>query len=267
MPRILINDEAAGSRSRGSRCSAGRDRAAFQFTASVDEFSLVEPTDVHDSWPLANHRYPRPTDPLSVIKKHGLDTTTYRTGEPIFSQGDEGDYVFYIEKGAVQLAVLSGSGREAIVAILQEHSFFGEGALLTRPIRLASAMAFTDCTLRRIGSVEMLKALHTDAEFAELFTDHLLKRNSRIEADVADHLLNSSEKRLARVLLLLANCDQNGAPQPVCIKMSHEILAEMVGTTRSRVSFFMNRFRSLGLIEYQAGQITVHKSLRNILQE
>lgn len=267
MPRISINDETAGSRSQSSGCSGVRDAAAFQFTSTVEDYSLIEPGDVQDNWPIANRRCPRSTDPLAVIRKHGSDTTTYRAGEPIFSQGDEGDYVFYIEKGAVQLAVLSGGGREAIVAILQELSFFGEGALLTRPVRLASATALTDCTLRRIGRAAMLEALHVDADFAELFTDHLLKRNSRIEADVVDHLLNSSEKRLARLLLLLANCDENGAPQPISIKMSQEILAEMVGTTRSRVSFFMNKFRSLSLIEYEAGHITVHESLRNILRE
>ena len=189
----------------------------------------------------------------------------YRQGELVFAQGDEAESVFYIQHGRVKLTVTAENGREAIFAILQEHSFFGEGSLLDQPIRLATATAMTNCTIDRISRADMLTALHKDVAFAEVFTDHLLNRNIRVEADLVDHLLNSSEKRLARALLLLANFGKEGHPEPITTKISQETLAEMIGTTRSRVSFFMNRFRALRFIDYDKGHITVHNALLSIL--
>jgi len=151
-----------------------------------------------------------------------------------------------------------------VVAILAEHAFFGEGSLLTQPVRLATAAAITNCTLDRIERTTMLRALHDEHAFAEAFTAYLLARNSRAEADLVDHLLNSSEKRLARALLLLANFATGGHPEPITAKISQQTLAEMVGTTRSRVSFFMNKFRKLGFIDYN-GHLKVHRSLVTVL--
>jgi CRP-like cAMP-binding protein len=192
-------------------------------------------------------------------------TMKFRPGDLIFSQGDPAASLYYINRGRVKLTVTAANGREAIVAILDDHSFFGEGSLLADPVRLATATAMTSCTIDRISSTEMLNALHADIHFAELFTNHLLTRNSRVEADLVDHLLNSSEKRLARALLLLANYGVKGNPEPITTKISQETLAEMIGTTRSRVSSFMNKFRKLDLIDYDAGHITVHNSLLDIL--
>src|SRR6202142_717563 len=176
---------------------------------------------------------------LSVSKKQG-----------VFSQGDAADAVFYIQKGRVKLTVVSKIGREATIGILTEGNFFGEGALAGQALRMGSAAAMTDCEIQRIDKKAMMDALHREPAFSELFVAYLLARNVRYEEDLVDQLFNSSEKRLARVLLLLAHFGKEGIPETVVPKISQETLAEMVGTTRSRVSFFMNHFRKLGFIHY-----------------
>ena len=216
---------------------------------------------------MIEQRERRPFDPHTFLMNSGLAQTSspYRGGELIFAQGDPADCVLYLQHGKVKLAVTARNGREGIVGICQEHAFFGESALLGQPMRLATATAMTNCTIDRIGRTDMLKALHKDVVFAETFTHHLLTRNTKAEADLVDHLLNSSEKRLARVLLLLANFGKEGNPDPITTKISQETLSEMIGTTRSRVSFFMNKFRILKFIDYDAGYITVHSSLLSVL--
>lgn len=173
--------------------------------------------------------------------------------------------MFYIQSGRVKLTVVSKRGKGAVVAILQEGSFFGEGCLAGQPLRMASANASMLSTVVRVEKQVMLDLLHQDPEFAERFLAYLLARNVRMEADLVDHLFNSSEKRLARLLLLLANFGQESKPIPVIAKMSQETLAEMIGTTRSRVSFFLNRFRDLGFIDYNGGGMHVHSSLVSVV--
>jgi len=184
----------------------------------------------------------------------------------IFVQGDSSDAVFYIQKGKVKLAVVSSSGKEATIGILNEGDFFGEGCLTGQPLRLCSATAMIDCTVTRINKKSMMDVLHREHAFSDMFVAYLLTRNIRYEEDLVDQLFNSSERRLARVLLLLAHFGKDGKPESVIPKISQEVLAEMVGTTRSRVSFFMNRFRKLGFIDYRAGDaLQVHSSLLNIV--
>ena len=194
----------------------------------------------------------------------GRTLTHYRTDELVFSQGDLANAVFYIRKGKVKVAVTSERGKEAVVAILGVGEFFGEGCLIGQPLRLATAMAMADSTAMRLEKAEMIRVLHAEPSFAEMFTAHLLIRNSRVEEDLVDQLFNSSEKRLARILLLLANFGKEGRPEPITTKISQETLAEMVGTTRPRVSFFMNRFRKLGFIDYN-GHLKVHSSLLSVV--
>jgi CRP-like cAMP-binding protein len=182
----------------------------------------------------------------------------------IFSQGDPADAVFYILKGKVKLSVISRQGKEAVVAILGSGDFFGEGCLGGQPSRMGTAVCMSDCSVMRLEKSEVVRVLHEQPSFSELFVAHLLSRNIRFEEDLVDQLFNSSEKRLARVLLLLANFGKEGTPQTVIPKMSQETLAEIIGTTRSRVSFFMNRFRKLGFIEYNGG-LTIHSSLLNVV--
>lgn len=189
----------------------------------------------------------------------------YQGNETIFSQGDLADAVFFIQSGKVKLTVVSKSGKEAVVAILPEASFFGEGCLAGQPVRMATASAMQKSTIVRVKKPIMLELLHQDPEFAERFLAYLLSRNIRMEADLVDHLFNSSEKRLARLLLLMANFGQESKPIPVIAKMSQETLAEMIGTTRSRVSFFLNRFRELGFIDYDGGGMHVHSSLVSVV--
>jgi CRP-like cAMP-binding protein len=183
---------------------------------------------------------------------------------PIFTQGEAADAVFYIQEGQVKLTVVSAQGKEAVIALLAAEAFFGEGCLAGQPLRMATATALTDGTLMRIEKPAMLRVLHAEPAFSALFMAYLLSRNSRIEADLIDHLFNSSEKRLARVLLLLAHFGKEGIAEPVIPQISQETLAEMIGTTRSRVSFFLNKFRKLGFIDYN-GDLRVHSSLLNIL--
>jgi CRP/FNR family transcriptional regulator, cyclic AMP receptor protein len=203
-------------------------------------------------------------DVFPATVNRGRTTVDYRTGQLIFSQGDVADSVFYVERGKIKIFVISEQGREAVVALLTEGDFFGEGCLIAQPLRLATAASMTDVTVLRLEKAEMLRALHAEPAFAEAFTTHLLTRNSRAEADLVDHLLNSSEMRLARTLLLLANFGKEGRPEPITTKISQETLAEMVGTTRPRVSFFMNKFRKLGFIEYN-GELKVHSSLLSVI--
>jgi CRP/FNR family transcriptional regulator, cyclic AMP receptor protein len=186
----------------------------------------------------------------------------------IFAQGDAADAVFYIQKGRVKLTVVSKIGREATIGILGEGNFFGEGALAGQALRMGSAAAMTDCEVMRIEKKSMMAALHREHAFSDMFVGYLLARNIRYEEDLVDQLFNSSEKRLARVLLLLAHFGKEGVPEAVVPKISQETLAEMVGTTRSRVSFFMNRFRKLGFIHYAGGiegGLQVHSSLLNVV--
>jgi CRP/FNR family cyclic AMP-dependent transcriptional regulator len=201
-------------------------------------------------------------DPKAFLAKMGAGKTIqkYRKNERIFSQGDAADSVFYIQEGRVKLIVISSQGKEAIVGILQAGQFFGEGCLSNHPLRIATTVAMEDSVVTSIKKNDMLSALRDEPKFSELFMVYLLNRNSRIEADLIDHLFNSSEKRLARLLLLLANFGKEGNPQSIHLQISQETLAEMIGTTRSRVSFFMNRFRKLGFISYN-GKIEVHGSL------
>jgi CRP/FNR family cyclic AMP-dependent transcriptional regulator len=186
----------------------------------------------------------------------------YPKNQCIFSQGDQADAVFYIQKGQVKVTVVSEYGKEAVIAILGANEFFGEKCLAKQPKRLSTVTALTDCVVVRVEKDVMVQMIHQQTAFSEMFIAHLLDRTIRVEADLVDQFFNSSEKRLARVLLLLANFGKEGAPQPILEKISQAALAEMVGTTRSRISFFMNKFRKLGLIDYNA-HIEVHKSLLN----
>ena len=183
---------------------------------------------------------------------------------PIFVQGDAADAVFYIQDGQVKLSVVSARGKEAVIAMLEAQAFFGEGCLAGQPLRMATATALTDGSLMRIEKHEMIRVLHADPEFAELFMAYLLSRSLRIEEDLIDQLFNSSEKRLARLLLLLARFGEDGQVEAVIPPISQETLAEMIGTTRSRVSFFLNKFRKLGFIDYNGG-LHVHSSLLTIV--
>ncbi|MGC8536835.1 MAG: Crp/Fnr family transcriptional regulator [Rhizomicrobium sp.] len=185
-------------------------------------------------------------------------------GQVVFSQGDPADAVFYIQNGKVKLTVVSEQGREAVVAILGTGDFFGEGCLAGQILRMATVTAMADAAIMRIEKAAILCVLHGEPAFSQLFIAHLLSRTIRIEADLVDQLFNSSEKRLARLLLMMANYGSEGPPQPMIAKVSQEMLAEMIGTTRSRVSFFMNKFRRLGFISYN-GHIEVHRSLLNVV--
>jgi CRP/FNR family cyclic AMP-dependent transcriptional regulator len=188
--------------------------------------------------------------------------------QAVFTQGDRADAVFYIQKGKVQLSVVSKTGKEAVIGILGEENFFGEGALAGQSVRMGSAVAMTDCQLLRIEKKAMMEAVHREHAFSDMFVAHLLARNIRYEEDLVDQLFNSSEKRLARILLMLARFGKEGVPEMVVPKISQETLAEMVGTTRSRVSFFMNRFRKLGFIHYaggEEGRLQVHSSLLSVV--
>jgi CRP-like cAMP-binding protein len=215
---------------------------------------------------------------MSVKKKHDFDPNAFLAtiGEgrrvvafpkksTIFAQGDAANAVFYIQEGKVRLTVVSKIGKEATLGILNPGEFFGEGGLAGQPLRMGSATAMTDCELLQIDKKAMMLALHREHKFSDLFVAYLLARNIRYEEDLVDHLFNSSEKRLARMLLLLAHFGKDGAPETVIPKISQETLAEMVGTTRSRVSFFMNRFRKLGFVDYGERGLQVHSSLLNVV--
>jgi CRP-like cAMP-binding protein len=195
----------------------------------------------------------------------GRRVVTFPKKKPIFAQGDAADAVFYIQEGQVRLTVVSKIGKEATLGILNEGEFFGEGSLAGQTLRMGSATAMTDCELLRIDKNAMMLALHREHTFSDLFVAYLLARNIRYEEDLVDQLFNSSEKRLARLLLLLAHFGKEGVPETVIPKISQETLAEMIGTTRSRVSFFMNRFRELGFLDYGGSGLQVHSSLLNVV--
>jgi CRP/FNR family transcriptional regulator, cyclic AMP receptor protein len=203
-------------------------------------------------------------DPQEFLAKVGEGKTIskYRKDQIVFSQGEAADTVFYIQKGRVKVVVLSDQGKEAVVGILETGQFFGEGCLNGHELRIATTTAMEECLITAIAKTAMIAVLHDEPKFSELFLAYLLTRNSRVEEDLIDQLFNSSEKRLARLLLLLANFGKEGNPTPISPNISQETLAEMIGTTRSRVSFFMNKFRKLGLISYN-GKIDVHRSLLN----
>jgi len=207
-----------------------------------------------------------PFDPKLFLSTDGTghSIVKYRARETIFSQGTPADVLFYILKGKVKLTVVSEQGKEAVVAIHSPDQFFGEGCLTGQPRRLATAAALSDCEIMRLEKEAMIRVLHEESAFSRFFIDHLLTRTLRIEEDLVDQLFNSSERRLARTLLLLANFDKGGMPEPIIGKISQETLAGLVGTTRSRISKFMNKFRKLGLIDYN-GQIVVHNSLLSVV--
>jgi CRP/FNR family cyclic AMP-dependent transcriptional regulator len=195
---------------------------------------------------------------------HGRKISCFRKGAVVFQQATRADAVFYVHKGSIKIVVSSSDGREAVIALLGPGEFFGEGCLIGQPLRLATAKAVVDSEVMRVTKTEMLRVLHAEPTFAELFTAHLLTRNSRIEEDLVDQLFNSSEKRLARTLLILANFGKAGGPQSISTKISQETLAEIIGSTRSRVNVFMNKFRKLGLISYN-GNLQVSSSLLSVI--
>jgi CRP-like cAMP-binding protein len=220
--------------------------------------------------PVATAKKNREFDPNTFLATigEGRKSLIVSKKQGIFTQGDVADAVFYIKKGKVKLAVVSKIGKEATIGMLDEGNFFGEGALAGQALRMGSAVAMTDCQLLRIEKKAMMNALHREHTFSDMFVAYLLARNIRYEEDLVDQLFNSSEKRLARVLLMLAHFGKEGVPETVVPKISQETLAEMVGTTRSRVSFFMNRFRKLGFIHYAGGEeggLQVHSSLLNVV--
>jgi CRP/FNR family transcriptional regulator, cyclic AMP receptor protein len=194
----------------------------------------------------------------------GRSVSKYRKNQKVFSQGDPADAVFYIQQGSVKVTVVSARGKEAVVAVQGEQDFFGEGCLNGQPLRLATVKAMTESVIMRLDKASIVRVLHDEPTFSEFFMQHLLARNARVEEDLVDQLFNSSEKRLARLLLLMANFGKEGRPEPVIAKVNQETLAEMIGTTRSRVSFFMNKFRKSGFIEYN-GHLKVHTSLLNLV--
>lgn len=204
-----------------------------------------------------------PVEFLQTAAK-GRALTTYRKKSIIFKQGDAADSVVYIRSGKIKVTVISKEGNEAVVAILGEDEFLGEGCLIGQPKRMATASAMMDCTVMSVSKTEIERVLVDEPAFSQMFVTHILERNARIEEDLVDQLFNSTEKRLARVLLLLANFGKQGRPEPIIAKISQETLAEMIGTTRSRVSHFMNKFRKLGFIDYN-GHIEVHSSLLSVV--
>src|SRR5580700_7228786 len=205
-------------------------------------------------------------DPQALLAKAngGRTISTYKINQIVFSQGEPADSIFYIQEGKVKLTVVSEQGKEAIVAILGTGDFCGEGCLAAQPRRMATAAAMEQSAIMRLEKAAMIRLLHDEPDFSERFMSHLLARNVRVEADLVDQLFNSSEKRLARLLLILANFGKEGKPETIIAKISQQTLAEIVGTTRSRVSFFMNKFRKMGFVSYN-GHLEVHSSLLNVV--
>jgi CRP/FNR family cyclic AMP-dependent transcriptional regulator len=206
----------------------------------------------------------RGAEPLPVQNGQGRSVTKYQKNQVIFSQGDPADAVFYVQKGKLKVTVVSDRGKEAVSAILGPDEFFGEACMAGQTLRLVTVSAMTEAMVERIEKPTMIRLVQEDPAFSQMFITHILNRTMRVEADLIDQLFNSSERRLARVLLLLANYGGDGKPEGIVAKVSQETLAEMIGTTRSRVSFFMNRFRKMGFISYN-GHIEVHKSLLNLV--
>src|SRR5450631_1851515 len=240
--------------------STGREKASLRPAASPEV--VVNPAKIG-----LGPEQPAVFDPRLLLKKinGGKARHQYQANERVFAQGDAADAVFYVESGKVKLTVVSKRGKEAVVAILPEGSFFGEGCLAGQLVRMSTAAAVLRTTAIPVEKLVMLKLLRQEPKFAESFLSYLLARNIHMEADLVDHLFNSSEKRLARLLLLLANFGHESRPLPIVANMSQETLAEMIGTTRSRVSFFLNRFRDLGFIDYNGGGMHVHSSLVSVV--
>lgn len=205
-------------------------------------------------------------DPSAFLAEGGVGRTIsrYRTDQTLFAQGDPADSVFFIQKGKVKITVISEQGKEAVTAVLGPDDFCGEGCLAGQPLRMATAAAMSECDIMRLEKSTVIRVLHDQPAFSEMFVAYLLARTIRVEEDLIDQLFNSSEKRLARALLLLANFGKVDRPEPILGKVSHKTLAEMIGTTRSRVSFFMNKFRRLGFISYN-GKLQVHSSLLTVV--
>jgi CRP/FNR family transcriptional regulator, cyclic AMP receptor protein len=216
---------------------------------------------------MERRRAPKPPFNLKVFltKANGGKTNAeFRTNDRIFVQGEAADAIFYLKKGRIKLTVVSREGKAAVIAILKDGDFFGEGCLAGQRVRMATAVALSESSVMKLEKAVVVKLLHDEPTFSELFLAHLLSRNIKIEEDLVDQLFNSSEKRLARVLLLLAHFGKESAPQTVIPKISQETLAGIVGTTRGRVNFFMNRFRKLGFIDYN-GSLKIHSSLLNVV--
>ena len=209
---------------------------------------------------------PKPFDPKAFLAGvgEGRSTHTYAAGKDVFSQGEPAADVFFLQRGKVKLSLISPRGKEAVLAIVGPNQFFGEGCLAGQAVRTVTATAIAPCSVVRVQKAAMVRALQDRPEFSDTFIAHLLSRNIRIEEDLTDQLFNSSEKRLARILLLLANFGKEGIPEPVIARLSQQTLADMIGTTRSRVSFFMNKFRRFGFIEYNGG-MHINSSLLNVL--
>ncbi len=209
---------------------------------------------------------PAPFDPAVFLETTAIGRviSTHSNKDVIFAQGDDADSVFYIRKGKVKVAIVSKQGKEAVIALLGPDEFVGEGCLIGQPKRLATASAMSECETMRVAKTEIQRVLDDEPAFSQMFVSHILARSARVEEDLVDQLFNSTEKRLARLLLLLANFGKEGRPQPILAKISQETLAEMIGATRSRVSHFMNKFRELGFIEYN-GHVEVHNSLLSVL--
>ena len=207
-----------------------------------------------------------PFDPAVFLQTVAKDRiiSAHQKKQIIFAQGDDADSVLYVQTGKVKVTVVSKQGKEAVIAILGKDEFLGEGCLVGQPKRLATATAMTECVLMRVEKAEIVQVLHDEPAFSQMFISHILARNIRVEEDLVDQLFNSTEKRLARVLLLLANFGKEGRPEPIIAKISQETLAEMIGTTRSRVSHLMNKFRHLGFIDYN-GHLEVHSSLLSVV--
>ncbi len=220
--------------------------------------------------PMTKHQSSDVFDPQAFLSRIGSGRTNekFAAHAVVFAQGDVASAIYYLQTGKAKLTVTSKTGKEAVLALLGPGDFFGEGCLNGQPLRMATVTAMTECSIMRIEKSAMVRVLHEEPKFADLFISHLLHRNSRVEEDLVDQLFNSSEKRLARTLLLLANFGKESKPEPVIAKISQETLAEMIGTTRSRVSFFMNKFRRLGFIDYNGDthdDLHVHPSLLNMV--
>jgi CRP/FNR family cyclic AMP-dependent transcriptional regulator len=255
------NSRAGDERARGNLPPRELILSAKDLIIAKDSFSVLAARQVY-----VMAKRPRSFDTKSFLARvgDGQSVGKYRKGQIVFSQGDAGDAVFYIQKGKAKLTVVSEQGKEAVIAILGTDEFFGEACLAGQVQRIATVTTMTDSVIARLEKSAIIQVIHQEPKFSEMFIAHLLGRAIRVEADLVDQLFNSSEKRLARMLLLLANFGKEGTPEPVIAKISQETLAEMIGTTRSRVSFFMNKFRKLGFIEYNGG-IEVHSSLLNVV--
>ena len=237
------------------------------FEQMPEYFARRVPPSQREGRPIMKTMAERPFDPKLFLAKvaGGRTITKYQKDQIVFSQGDDADSVFYIRSGKVKANVISEHGKEAVVAILNGGNFFGEGCLAGQPQRMVTVSAMSESTIVRIAKAAIIQVLHDEPTFSEMFISHLLARNIRIEEDLIDQLFNSSERRLARALLLLANFGKDAGSESITPRISHEMLAEMIGTTRARVSFFMNRFRKQGFVSYKGKRLDVHRSLLRVV--